>query len=123
MTNEISPIIEYDILPLQCLKLDFKLEGDITDVNQENKTINDKVSVEVTSEQKNALKDYEGKEVIFGVRPEDIELNDEGIEELKNRIILSTNDSNGKLFDESIKYNYKKLLDFYALKRYALKRI
>lgn len=26
MTNEISPIIEYDILPLQCLKLDFKLE-------------------------------------------------------------------------------------------------
>lgn len=28
-------------------KLDFKLEGDITDVNQENKTINDKVSVTV----------------------------------------------------------------------------
>ncbi|MBR1936216.1 MAG: glucose-6-phosphate isomerase [Bacilli bacterium] len=28
-------------------------------------------------------------------------------EELKNRIILCTNDSNGKLFDESIKYKYK----------------
>lgn len=26
MTNEISPIIEYDILSLQCLKIDFKLE-------------------------------------------------------------------------------------------------
>lgn len=32
-------------------KLDFVLEGDITDVNQENKTINDKVSVTVNEKQ------------------------------------------------------------------------